>query len=64
VTRTRHRLRPARLRSQPAPGVRPEVNVAEHTDAAAVLLDALNATPAVVVARSYGGEVACDLALR
>jgi pimeloyl-ACP methyl ester carboxylesterase len=40
------------------------VNVAEHADDAAALLDALEATPAVVVARSYGGEVATDLALR
>lgn len=40
------------------------VNVAEHADDAAALLDALDATPAVVVARSYGGEVATDLALR
>lgn len=40
------------------------VNVAEHADDAAALLDALDATPAVIVARSYGGEVATDLALR
>jgi esterase len=40
------------------------VNVAEHTDDAAALLDALEATPAVVVARSYGGEVASAVALR
>jgi pimeloyl-ACP methyl ester carboxylesterase len=39
-------------------------SVAEHTDDAAALLEALNATPAVVVGRSYGGEVALDLALR
>lgn len=37
--------------------------VAEQADAAA-LLDALAATPAVVIGRSYGGAVAVDLALR
>jgi esterase len=40
------------------------IDVAEHADDAAALLDALRATPAVVIARSYGGEVATDLALR
>jgi esterase len=39
-------------------------SVAEHADDAAALLDALAAEPAVVVGRSYGGEVATDLALR
>jgi esterase len=39
-------------------------DVAQHADDAAALLDALEATPAVVIARSYGGEVATDLALR
>jgi pimeloyl-ACP methyl ester carboxylesterase len=38
-------------------------SVAEHTDAAA-LLDALEATPAIVTGRSYGGTIAADLALR
>jgi len=38
--------------------------VAEHADDAAALLDALAATPAVVIGRSYGGTVATDLALR
>jgi esterase len=38
--------------------------VAEHADDAAALLDALAATPAVVIGRSYGGTVAADLALR
>jgi esterase len=38
--------------------------VAEHTDDAAALLDALAATPAVVIGRSYGGQIAIDLALR
>jgi esterase len=47
---------------RPEPGDR--VNVAEHADDAVALLDALDASPAVVVARSYGGEVATDLALR
>ena len=36
------------------------MSVAEHADDAAALLEALGATPAVVVARSYGGEVATD----
>jgi esterase len=40
------------------------MNVAEHANDAAALLDALQAMPAVVIARSYGGEVATDLALR
>jgi pimeloyl-ACP methyl ester carboxylesterase len=40
------------------------MDVAEHADDAAALLDALDAMPAVVIARSYGGEVATDLALR
>jgi esterase len=39
-------------------------SVAEHADDAAVLLDALRATPAVVIGRSYGGTVATDLAVR
>jgi esterase len=38
--------------------------VAEQADDAAALLDALAATPAVVIGRSYGGAVAVDLALR
>jgi len=41
-----------------------KTSVAEHADDAAALLDALGATPATVVGRSYGGEVALDLALR
>jgi esterase len=40
------------------------MSVAEHADDAAALLNALGATPAVVIARSYGGEVATALALR
>ena len=38
--------------------------VGEHSDDAAALLDALSATPAVVIGRSYGGEIAIDLARR
>lgn len=40
------------------------MSVAEHADDAAALLNVLEATPAAVIARSYGGEVAVDLALR
>jgi pimeloyl-ACP methyl ester carboxylesterase len=46
---------------------RPEpyaVDVHENADDAAALLDALAAAPAVVIARSYGGAIAVDLALR
>jgi esterase len=39
-------------------------SVAEQADDAAALLDALAATPAVAIGRSYGGAVAVDLALR
>jgi esterase len=39
-------------------------SVAEHANDAAALLDALGATPAIVIGRSYGGTVAADLALR
>lgn len=35
-----------------------------HADDAAALLDALHATPATVIGRSYGAEVALDLASR
>jgi esterase len=38
--------------------------VREQSDDAAALLDALRVRPAVVIARSYGGAVAVDLALR
>jgi esterase len=38
--------------------------VREQADDAAALLDALNAVPAIVMGRSYGGAVAIDLALR
>jgi pimeloyl-ACP methyl ester carboxylesterase len=41
-----------------------KTSVAEHADDAAALLGALAATPAVVIGRSYGGEIAIDLALR
>lgn len=36
----------------------------EHTEDAAALLRSLEAAPAVVIGRSYGGEVALDLAMR
>ena len=39
-------------------------SVGEHADDAASLLTALDAAPAIVIGRSYGGEVAVDLALR
>lgn len=39
-------------------------SVAEQADDAAALLDALAATPAVLIGRSYGGTVALDLAIR
>ena len=39
-------------------------SVREHADDAAALLDGLAATPAIVIGHSYGGTVACDLALR
>jgi esterase len=38
--------------------------VAEQAEDAAALLDALGASPAVVIGRSYGGAVATDLAIR
>src|SRR5438105_2871147 len=38
--------------------------ISEHADDAAALLLELDAVPAVVVGRSYGGEVGIDLALR
>lgn len=41
-----------------------KTSVGEHADDAAALLDALGATPAAVIGRSYGGEIAIDLALR
>jgi esterase len=40
------------------------MRVSEHAEDAAALLDALDATPAVVIGRSYGGQVAIELALR
>ena len=39
-------------------------DVTDHTEDAAALLKALGATPAVVIGRSYGGEIALDLARR
>ena len=38
--------------------------ISEHADDAAALLRALDAVPAVVIGRSYGGETAIDLTLR
>ncbi|MEX1141382.1 MAG: alpha/beta hydrolase [Thermoleophilaceae bacterium] len=46
------------------PERRRPTSVAEHAGDAAALLDALDAAPAIVIGRSYGGEVATDLALR
>jgi pimeloyl-ACP methyl ester carboxylesterase len=46
---------------------RPEpyvTDVHEHADDAAAFIDALDAAPAIVIGRSYGGETAIDLALR
>jgi pimeloyl-ACP methyl ester carboxylesterase len=46
---------------------RPEPFVTDvhmQTDDAAALIDALAATPAIVIGRSHGGEIAVDLALR
>jgi pimeloyl-ACP methyl ester carboxylesterase len=46
---------------------RPEpyvTNVRQHADDAAALIDALAGAPAIVIGRSYGGDVAVDLALR
>ena len=39
-------------------------SVSDHTDDAAALLEALSATPAIIIGRSYGGAIAIDLALR
>jgi len=39
-------------------------NVPEHAEDAAALILALDAAPAVVIGRSYGGETALELALR
>ena len=41
-----------------------ETRVSDHADDAAALLEALSATPAVVIGRSYGGVIGIDLALR
>jgi esterase len=39
-------------------------DVRQHADDAAALLDALGAVPAIVIGRSFGGEIAVDLARR
>jgi esterase len=41
-----------------------QTTVSEQADDAAALLDALEAVPAIVIGRSYGGAVAVDVALR
>ncbi len=41
-----------------------ETSVAEHVEDAAALIEALDATPAVVIGRSYGGGIALGVALR
>src|SRR5204863_8934562 len=41
-----------------------ETSVVQHADDAAALLQALDAVPAVVIGRSYGGETAVELAMR
>jgi esterase len=41
-----------------------ETSVVEHAEDAAALLHALDAIPAIVIGRSYGGETAVELALR
>jgi pimeloyl-ACP methyl ester carboxylesterase len=41
-----------------------ETSVVQHAEDAAALLRALDAAPAVVIGRSYGGETAIELALR
>jgi pimeloyl-ACP methyl ester carboxylesterase len=40
------------------------IDMSEHTDDAAGLLETFDAVPAVVVGRSYGGGIALDLAAR
>jgi pimeloyl-ACP methyl ester carboxylesterase len=39
-------------------------SVSEHADDAAALLDALDAAPAVIIGRSYGGTIAMNMAIR
>ena len=41
-----------------------ETSVVQHAEDAAALLEELDAVPAVVIGRSYGGETAIELALR
>jgi pimeloyl-ACP methyl ester carboxylesterase len=46
---------------------RPEpyvTSVTQHADDAAALIEALEAAPTVLIGRSYGGEIALELALR
>jgi esterase len=46
------------------PGPYERTTVTEQADDAAALLDSLDGWPAILIARSYGGAVAIDLALR
>jgi pimeloyl-ACP methyl ester carboxylesterase len=46
---------------RPEPSV---TNVHQQADDAAALIDALAAAPAIVIGRSYGADIAIDLALR
>lgn len=48
----------------PLPDGYETTTVGEHADDAVALIAALDAAPAIVIGRSYGGEVALDLALR
>jgi esterase len=41
-----------------------ETSVAQHAEDAAALLGVLDAVPAVVIGRSYGGDIAIELAVR
>lgn len=62
-TRADNPVRPPRIfpRERPEPYA---TNVPEQADDAAALIDALAASPAIVIGRSYGGAIAVDLALR
>jgi len=57
-----HHLRPQGLFRSGRPEPFETVDLSDHVDDAAALLDALSATPAVVIGRSTGGEIALDLA--
>ncbi len=53
-------VRPARLHSWPT-GLYDTTTIGEHADDAAALLEVLSASPAVVIGRNCGGEIAVDL---